>query len=41
MSIECGNETDCPGNAQTDTYGPELRDAVIHQWNSRSTRGEA
>jgi hypothetical protein len=34
--IECANETDCPGNAQTETFAPEHKDSAIAMWNRRA-----
>jgi hypothetical protein len=41
IGIECGEESDCPGNAQTDTYAPEHREACVRTWNRRAATAPA
>lgn len=40
VGIECGDESNCPGNAQTDTYDPEHKELAVNAWNKRVTVSE-
>ena len=39
--IECGNETDCPGNAQTETWDKEHKYFALTAWNTRAGQAAA
>lgn len=35
VGVECLQQEDCPGRAQTNTYDPEHRDLAVDAWNLR------
>lgn len=36
VGVECGNQSECPGLAQTDVYDEEHADIAIDRWNMRA-----